>query len=455
MKGRVTSGILRSTALFSGSEVLGVVCGVIRTKVIAILTGAAGVGLLGILMSVCDMAGAVATSGLRTGGVRSIASTPDSRRQELIGLIRRIALWLGLGAGAVTLVLSPLLSYVSLATIYRWPLFAGVALAVVLSSVTASEGAVMQGTGRLKSLAASASESAAVALIVACCAVYVLRNDYGIMAVVVIYAAVTALTYGVNGRSVAGASVTYLSLSKAIREGGALLRMSGALTLSGVASLAAGYAVISFIGFSSGVSASGLYQAGYLIVVRYVGIVFTSMAVEYFPRLSAPSVGRWRATVMMRHECMVFIPLVTVGGVLLSLVAVPLVRLLYDESFMRVVPMILLAAPSLVARVVAWNMAFVVLAKGSPRLYLATECVGAALMIVCVGGGYALFGLPGAGLGITLEYLLYAAMEAAVLKWKFGIGAGRRVWMVAIVCFVVTAGAAFIALYCPLLPGRD
>ena len=125
-----------------------------------------------------------------------------------------------------------------------------------------------------------------------------------------------------------------------------------------------------------------------------------------------------------------------------------MVRLLYDDSFLPVVPMILLAVPSLVARVMAWNMAFVVLAKGSSRLYLTTECIGAALMIVCVAGGYALYGLPGAGAGITLEYLLYAAMEAVVLKRKFSVAAGRRVWLVAAVCFIVTVIAASIVLYC-------
>ncbi len=143
---------------------------------------------------------------------------------------------------------------------------------------------------------------------------------------------------------------------------------------------------------------------------------------------------------------MTFLPLVTAGGVLLALIATPLVKLLYDESFVSVVPMILLAVPSLVARVVAWNMAFVILAKGSARLYLVTECLGAVMMMVCVAGGYTLLGLAGAGFGITVEYLLYAAMEAIVLQRKFGISAGRRVWLTATVCFVASAVMAFVGL---------
>lgn len=453
MKSRITSGILRSTALFSGAEILSVLCGVVRTKVIAVVAGAAGVGLLGILVSACDMAGAVVTSGLRTGGVRTIASAAVERHPEIIGLIRKIALWLGLGLGAITLILSPALSYISFASTGRWVWFGAVALAVVFNSFTASEGAIMQGTGRMRSLASASAEGAVLSLALSCCALFVLRDNTAVVAVVLIYAAVTALTYVFNGRQVPGYQATHTSLSVVFREGRALMRMSGALTLSGVASLAAGYAVISMIGYTSGVVESGLYQAGYLIIIRYVGIIFTSMAVEYFPRLSASSVGSWRAAVMMRHECMVFLPLVSVGGMMLALLAVPLVRLLYDDSFLSVVPMILFAVPSLVARVVAWNMAFVILAKGSARLYLVTECLGAALMVVCVTGGYALLGLAGAGVGITVEYMLYAAMEAVVLRRRLGISAGRRVWLTATVCFITTSVVSFTALwfYLPLL----
>ncbi len=446
MKSRITSGILRSTALFSGAEMLSLACGVIRTKVIALIAGAAGVGLLGILMSACDMAGAVVTSGLRTGGVRTIASETVEQRPEVIGLIRRIALWLGLGLGAATFILSPALSYISFAVTSRWAWFAAVALAVVFNSFTASEGAVMQGTGRMKPLAAASAEGAVLSLLLSCCAIYFIRDEAGIVAIVIIYSAITALTYVFNGRSSSVYPAKSLSMKEVFREGRALMRVSGALMLAGVAALAAGYAVISIIGFTSGVVDSGLYQAGYLIMVRYFGIIFTSMAVEYYPRLSRRSVGPWRAAVMMRHECMTFLPLVTAGGIVLALIATPLVKLLYDESFVSVVPMILLAVPSLVARVVAWNMAFVILAQGSARLYLVTECLGAVMMVICVAGGYTLLGLAGAGLGITVEYLFYAAMEAIVLQRKFGISAGRRVWLTATVCFVASAVMAFVGL---------
>ena len=76
---------------------------------------------------------------------------------------------------------------------------------------------------------------------------------------------------------------------------GTLLRMSGAMTLSGFLSVAAGYAVVTFIGFGGGLDSVGLYQAGYQMAVRYVGVVFSAMAMEYFPafQLSHPTPAGW------------------------------------------------------------------------------------------------------------------------------------------------------------------
>ena len=90
-------------------------------------------------------------------------------------------------------------------------------------------------------------------------------------------------------------------------------------------------------------------------------------------------------------------------------------------------------------------MAFVILAKGSPRQFMLTECVGALIMAVCVIAGYSLWGLAGAGVGITLDSVLYCTLVAVVNRRWFDIRASSRVWIAAGLFFLLVAGVSLLS----------
>ena len=83
MKRRLTKRLLKTTALFSGTESLAMLCGIVRAKVVALAVGASGVGMLGILSLVCEMAGSFVSSGLKTSGVRVIPPRPPAKAPAL------------------------------------------------------------------------------------------------------------------------------------------------------------------------------------------------------------------------------------------------------------------------------------------------------------------------------------------------------------------------------------
>ena len=444
MKRRLTKRLLKTTALFSGTESLSMLCGGVRAKVVALAVGASGVGMLGILSLVCEMAGSFVSSGLKISGVRAIASALPEESAGRVHAVRRLAFISGICAAALVLLVSPLLSSVSFGNMGLWPLFAFVAVAVIFNSVSGGESAVLQGSGRLRDLASASSLSALLALVPACVIAWYFRDMWGVALIVVVTSVVSALVFCAKGRH---AVPEKFGKGEGTGHGsyGTLLRMSAAMTLSGFLSVAAGYAVVTFIGFGGGLDSVGLYQAGYQMAVRYVGVVFSAMAMEYFPRISAQSSHPRRVELMMRHECMVFLPLAAIGASAFVLLSPLLVRLLYDGSFLPVVPMLVCAAPSFVARVLSWNMAFLILAKGSARQFMLTECVGALIMAVCVIAGYSLWGLAGAGVGITLDSILYCGLVAVVNCRLFGIRASVRVWTAAVLLFLFVAAVSLLS----------
>src|SRR5688572_23541951 len=106
--GKKTYGqILKSSALIGGSSVINIGLSIVRTKVMAVLLGPAGVGLFGVYWSILDLVRSIAGMGINTSGVRQIAEAVGSgdnlRIARTVTTLRRVALVLG-GIGALLLI---------------------------------------------------------------------------------------------------------------------------------------------------------------------------------------------------------------------------------------------------------------------------------------------------------------------------------------------------------------
>lgn len=196
----------------------------------------------------------------------------------------------------------------------------------------------------------------------------------------------------------------------------------------------------------------GFYQSGYTVAVRYVGVVFTALSLEYFPRLSAAFAGGLRrGQLMLRHEILIALSVVTALCAIMIPLAPLILQLLYSPGFVCVAPMIAFAAPGVALRAISWAMGFVILARGSGRLFLLTEIASALISLLAIMWGYELGGLAGLGIGFTLWYLAYALIVAAVLNKYLRVGLGSRVRTISVAAvLLLTLLAISTTLFPPL-----
>ena len=99
---------LKSTSIMGGSTAIVILIRMVRTKVLAILLGPAGIGLEAIYDSIISLAKIVVDMGIVASGVRQIASAVGSGSQATIAAtvftLRRVCLVLGIvGAAALFL----------------------------------------------------------------------------------------------------------------------------------------------------------------------------------------------------------------------------------------------------------------------------------------------------------------------------------------------------------------
>ena len=250
-------------------------------------------------------------------------------------MTRKIAFVLGLAGMLLTLAASPLLSIFTFGDTAHTVAFAALSVMMLLSAVASGEWAVMQGLERLKLLARSTLLSSLTATAAAIPLFYFFRID-GIVPVLIIFAASNCLyAFVLRVRDV---PQIRLSLRQSWQSGRGMLALGFYMTVSMALTLLASYVFAVWLFHQGGDKAVGIYQSGYTLVNSYVGMIFTAIAMEYYPRLAAVAKSRMRTELVVSHE--IKIALLVLMPVIVLFVACKeaVIYLLYSPDFYAALP---------------------------------------------------------------------------------------------------------------------
>jgi len=242
--------ILKSSALIGGSTVLNIGIGIVRTKVLALWLGPSGIGLLGLLMSIYELARSVAVMGLNSSGVREIADavgTGDTQRiaRTVTTLRRAVTYFAALGALLLVVLCVPV-ARLSFGDSQHAGGVALLGLAVFFGAVSAGQIALVQGMRRIADLA-RANVMGALLGTVSCVAVvyYFVRagdGNRGVAPALVCVSAMTLLASWWYSRKVTLA-VAPMKLKEVASAASGLLRLGIVFMATGLMSLGAAWLI--------------------------------------------------------------------------------------------------------------------------------------------------------------------------------------------------------------------
>lgn len=209
-----------------------------------------------------------------------------------------------------------------------------------------------------------------------------------------------------------------------------MVRFGVAMSVAAFATNGSALLFLSWLNREATTAEVGYYQAGYTLLVRYMGIIFVALSVEYYPRLSACIRSARRTQTFVSHETLLLMRALAPMVVLFILARPLIVRLLYTSEFEVVVPMIGWGVQACAFRGVAFAMAYTILARGDGRTYVATEVASAAVGLGLNILFYSLWGLAGLGMAYALQYVIYAAMMAYVyfVRYRMRLARGAAAW---------------------------
>ncbi|MBQ6166617.1 MAG: oligosaccharide flippase family protein [Muribaculaceae bacterium] len=436
---------MKAMGLFGGVQVMGILCSIIRTKLVAMWIGPVGIGLFGLFNNALEMISTGTNLGIRSSSVRDISQALGSHDSSLVArmvtVVRKWSMWLGLAGALITLSLAPLLSRLTFGdSTHIWG-FVTLSIAVLLGALTNGEYAVLQGTARLKRLASVTLWGTICGLAVSIPLFYWLRERSILPSIIAYAAALAIFAWVFRNRDYPTAQV---SSRDTFDMGKGFVKLGIFMTLGNFATILASYAFNAWLNVNAGTEQVGFYQAGYTLINKYTGLILTALGMEYYPRLSQVADSRLRLRAFVSQEINVAIAIMAPVVALFILLREVVVWILYTPDFNVILTFVSWGMIGTVLRTVSWCLAFTILAKGDGKTYLWTEAASAVINLVLNIVFYRWWGLTGLGVAFLVSYLLYTLIVAVVYFKQYRLSVTRAslynlLWTLAVAAGVMAA----------------
>ena len=413
--------IFKATSLFGGVQVYQILIQIIKSKFVAVLLGPAGVGIMGLYQSGLQLIQQLSSMGLSQSAVRDVSEANGSndlqRIAKTVTVVRKLVWITGLLGLVLVACFSPLLSKASFGNYdYTIP-FIILSVTLLLDQLSAGQKVVLQGMRRLKDLAKCSSFGVTFGLFTSVPLYYWLGID-GIVPTLILNSVCTLLLSWFYSRKIKVEKVK-VTPKQTFEQGKLMLVMGVSMSLSGILSTVVAYAIRGFIQANGGVEQVGLYQAGFIIMTTYVGMVMNAIATDYYPRLAAINKDnqKCREAVSQQGEIgvMILAPMLTI-----CLVFMPFVlKILYSDRFLAANEYISWACLGMMLRLAAWVISFLFVAKAESKLFILNELAGNLYYLLFSLIGYKWFGLTGLGVAFALDYIVYFIQCYLIAKRRY------------------------------------
>lgn len=412
-----------------GAQAVNYLVGLLRVKVVAVLLGPAGVGIIGLYTSATSLIGTVTGLGLQGSAVRAIAEAQG--KDDPVAVARtirmlRLLVWVAgaLGWLASIALALPLSRWMFQTTEHAWAL-AILGGMLLLTAISNGQLALLQGLRRIGDIARVQVAAAVVNTAVTIGLYAWLRAD-GIVPVLLANAAITLLCSWWFARRVRVPTVD-MNWSQALTVARPLLALGVAMMAIGVLGLVLDLYIRTTLSRQFGLESAGIYQAAWSISGLFAGFVLGAMGADFYPRLTAVIHDRISAARTVNEQTEIGILLVMPGLLATLAFSKWVVLLLYSAKFLPAADVLVWMIVGVFGRVISWPLGYVVLAAGSKRWYLLTElapqAAHAALAIWfvprygAVGAAFAFLGCFAIGIPIVI----WVAYRLIGFRWSTSV----------------------------------
>lgn len=442
--------ILKYTGIFGGIQVISMLASIVRNKAAAIFIDRYGQGLSDLFSNAANLVSTATTLVMPVSVIRRLSQVYERHGDgsvELRDEIRVVRSWsvlTGLVAMLIVALGARLLSRFAMGSESFVRSFIFLSPILVLMSVNATEVAILKATRRLRQLALASGAGAVATMVVSVISYWL----WGLRGIVI------SLNAGLLATTVLNMCYTLRQFPyrvapfrwSVLRKGGPLISLSISFMFASLVAALAEMLIRSFISNHGSIEDVGLYGAGFVLTVTYTKFIFSAMDADFYPRLSGLADNLRGMNVAINRQVVVCVLLIVPCLMLFTLFLPQIIRLLYRQEYLEIVPMVLCATLYMYSKAVITPVAYTALAKGDSRMFFIIEVIAAVLLGVCVIGGYRVAGLTGSGVGLALSNMVELAIIMVIYHRAYGVRLYRSTVVVILLQFALLGAALlFIA----------
>ena len=442
--------ILRSSSIMGGAQALNYLIALVRVKVVAMLLGPSGVGLVSIYASAMGLLATVSGLGISSSAVREVVqaySKEDAQQAARTVQILRRACW-------ATGVLGWLLAIALAKPVSQWMMgtpehawaIAVLGATLLIGAVSGGQLALLQGLRRIGDLARANVLGVLLSTVVAI-GLYAWLGKDGVVPVMLASAVVSLGFSYWFARKVPVVPVA-VSWSETVTGTRRLAGLGVAFMWSGVLTAGIDMLTRSIITRELGLHAAGIYQAAWGLSGLFAGFVLSSMGADFYPRLTACIHDKELAVRTVNEQTEIGI-LLALPGLLATLAFAPLMmEFFYTKQFLPGAELLPWMVLGVFGRVLSFPMGFIQLAMGASRWFIATETIFIGIQAALVFWLVPMCGLVGAAYAFALTYCLYLTGMLWVGRILIGFRWSKNVLkMMILTASLVGAGLALSLLW--------
>ena len=421
------SHILKYTSIFGGVQGLVILVGMVRNKLIALLLGPQGMGLMALFNSTVRLISDTTGLGLGMSAVRELSRLYDEEHHEelksRIELIRSWSLITACLGFVLCVVLSPLINHYTFSWGNHTLHFMLLAPIIALTALSAGELSILKATRKLRRLAEISIYGVLCALATSVPLYYIFGESAIVPSLIIIALSqfIITITY----------SFHYYPYrvhfdSDTFSEAKPMLRLGISFLGAGIMGSGSDFIVRSFLNYEGSLDDVGLYNAGYMITMTYAGVIFSAMETDYFPRLSSVNNNVEERNLLVNRQLEVSLLLISPLLILLMSTLPIALPLLYSDAFLAVLPMVKVAIFAMFMRSLELPVAYITLSRGDSKAFFLLETTYYLLFIMMFWLGYKYAYLFGVGLGLVVTGLLFNIILYAFAYQKYSFCISKR-----------------------------
>lgn len=436
--------VIKTTSLFGGVQLIQIVLTMIRTKFVALYLGTTGVGFLSLLNTPLNLIASLSGFGINYSAVRDIS---ESARNENINKIsrtiisfRRLVLFTGLIGTIVVVLMAERLSKWSFGDDSQYWTFFILSLTLMINSISGGQKALLQGLRKYRSMAKATAFGAFLGLLVSIPCYYFLRVK-GIVPALVASSFISLILSWYYARKVSINRIR-ITIFETLHEAKTLIKLGVIFSISNQIGNLTKYLILTSISNKGGVDQVGLYSAGMSFMGTYVGLIFTAMSTDYYPRLAAINKDNNRIKTMVNQQSIVSL-LILFPIVIFLLWSMPIItRLFLSIRFIDIVPYVNLTVLGVILKALSYCIGYISFAKGDTKLFFWMEGIFSnGLNLVLTVLGYKYFGLIGVGYAYILLYVIYPSVLYFIIYHRYNFRFDSDLIFILVIVIIVSVFA--------------